>query len=165
MSLSPPSTFLCIFNHERHFTRFTHDMPMRMQIGLGAAFYAFPNNNLGLCRRCVGIITLLCRRARLDRKRKTREDGVMDNDLEQMTRDDLIAEVKKLRQGIREHRDNTGHELCWHHPALWGLLPEKTDPVPAVPAWPQFLQGCLHYRQSLDEQAPGAERTDESYQK
>jgi hypothetical protein len=32
--------------------------------------------------------------------------------------------VKKLRQGIRRHRDSTRHELCWHHPALWGLLPE-----------------------------------------
>ena len=89
----------------------------------------------------------------------------MDNDLERMSRDDLIAEVKKLRQGIRQHRDCTGHELCWYHPALWGLLPEMTDPIPVVPAWPQFLQGCLRYRQSLDEQAPGAGRTDEPYQK
>ena len=50
----------------------------------------------------------------------------MDEDLAEMTRDHLITEVKKLRQGIREHRDSSGHELCWHHPALWGLLPEKT---------------------------------------
>jgi len=42
----------------------------------------------------------------------------MDTDLEQMTRDQLIAEVKKLRTGIREHRDSSEHELCWHHPAL-----------------------------------------------
>ncbi len=90
---------------------------------------------------------------------------MMNNDLEQMTRDELIAEVTKLRQGIREHRDTSGHELCWHHPALWGLLPEKTDPVPTVPDWPQFLQGCLRYRSSLDEQVPNAKRTDEPYQK
>jgi hypothetical protein len=48
----------------------------------------------------------------------------VDEDLVRMTRDQLLAEVKKLRQGIREHRDSTGHDLCWHHPALWGLLPE-----------------------------------------
>jgi hypothetical protein len=87
----------------------------------------------------------------------------MDEDLEEMTRDDLILEVKKLRGGIREHRDGTGHELCWHHPALWGLLPERTDPVPSVPDWPQFIRGCVRYRQSLDEQVPGSPRTKEQY--
>jgi len=80
----------------------------------------------------------------------------MDEDVETMAREELISEVKKLRRGIREHRDNTGQDLCWHHPALWGLLPEKTDPVPAVPDWPQFMQGCVKYRQSLDRQPPKA---------
>jgi hypothetical protein len=87
----------------------------------------------------------------------------MDDDLDTMTRDDLIAEVRKLRQGIREHRDGSMHELCWHHPALWGLLPEKTDPLPEVPDWPQFLRGCIRYRQSLDEQLPGAPRSHEEH--
>jgi hypothetical protein len=76
----------------------------------------------------------------------------MDEDLERMPREELIMEARKLRQGIRAHRDSTGHELCWHHPALWGLLPEQQDPVPAVPEWPAFLRGCIRYRQSLDEQ-------------
>lgn len=87
----------------------------------------------------------------------------MDTDLERMSREQLVEEVKKLRQGIRRHRDNTRHELCWHHPALWGLLPERTDPVPTVPDWPQFLEGCIRYRQSLDEQVPHAPRTNEPY--
>jgi hypothetical protein len=87
----------------------------------------------------------------------------MDTDLEQMSREELIDEIKKLRQGIRAHRDSSLHELCWHHPQLWGLLPEKTDPIPVVPSWPQFLQGCLKYRQSLDEQAPEAPRSEEPY--
>ena len=89
----------------------------------------------------------------------------MDEDIERMSRDQLIAEVKKLRDGIRTHRDSTGHELCWHHPALWGLLPEKTDPLPTVPTWPAFLRGCLRYRQSLDEQLPDAPRADVPYQR
>ncbi len=58
----------------------------------------------------------------------------MDEDLFQMTRDDLIEEVRRLRQGIRQHRDSSLHELCWHHPSLWGLLPEKSDPIPVVPS-------------------------------
>lgn len=88
----------------------------------------------------------------------------MDSDLEHMSREQLIEAVKKLRNGIRAHRDSTGHDLCWYHPALWGLLPEKSDPLPTVPAWPQFMQGCVHYRQSLDEQAPHAPRSTESFQ-
>ena len=87
----------------------------------------------------------------------------MDEDLDRMTRQELAAEVRKLRNGIREHRDGTRHELCWHHPELWGLLPETTDPVPVVPEWPEFLRGCVKYRESLDEQAPDAPRTDEPY--
>lgn len=88
----------------------------------------------------------------------------MDEDLEARTREELIAEVKRLRAGIRTHRDSTRHALCWHHPALWDLLPEKDDPLPTVPDWPEFLRGCIRYRQSLDEQLPEAPRTSRPYQ-
>ena len=87
----------------------------------------------------------------------------VDEDLETMSHAQLVAEVKKLRAGIRTHRDSSGQELCWHHPALWSLLPERTDPVPTVPTWPEFLRGCLRYRQSLDEQLPDAPRSDAPY--
>ena len=89
----------------------------------------------------------------------------MDDDLIHMTREELIEEVKRLREGIRQHRDSTRHELCWHHPFLWGLLPEKTDPIPVVPEWPEFIRGCVAYRQSLDEQARSAPRTNEPYER
>ena len=88
----------------------------------------------------------------------------MDEDLETFDREALVVEVKRLRAGIREHRDSSGHQLCWHHPALWGLLPEKTDPLPSVPAWPQFLRGCLAYRESLDRQLPRAPRSEDEFQ-
>ena len=88
----------------------------------------------------------------------------MDTNLDQMTREELLTEVKKLRRGIRTHRDSSRHALCWHHPALWGLLPERTDPVPVVPEWPEFMRGCVRYRQSLDAQAPHAPRTHEPYE-
>ena len=83
----------------------------------------------------------------------------MDDDLEPLSRAELIAEIKRLRDGIRRHRDSSGHELCWHHPDLWGLLPERSDPLPVVPDWPQFLRGCLRYRESLEAQLPHAPRT------
>ena len=88
----------------------------------------------------------------------------MDDDLDRMGREQLVAEVKRLRAGIRAHRDSTGHDLCWHHPQLWGLLPERIEPAIAVPPWPKFLRGCLHYRESLDRQAPGAPSWDTEYQ-
>jgi hypothetical protein len=80
----------------------------------------------------------------------------MDEDLAALGRDELIAEVRRLRAGIREHRDSTGHELCWHHPKLWGLLPEPVDPEIAIPPWPKFLRGCLKYREALDRERPDA---------
>ena len=87
----------------------------------------------------------------------------MDEDIATMSRDGLVAEVKKLRNGIRKHRDSTGHDLCWHHPDLWELLPERTEPEIAVPPWPKFMRGCIRYRQSLDEQAPGAPIHDKEF--
>ncbi len=88
----------------------------------------------------------------------------MDEDLDAMSRKQLVAEVKRLRAGIRAHRDSTTHELCWHHPQLWGLLPERSDPLPVVPAWPEFMRGCIRYRQSLDRELPDAPRTSEPFQ-
>lgn len=88
----------------------------------------------------------------------------MDEDLDGLTREALVAEVVRLRDGIRRHRDSSGHELCWHHPELWGLLPERTDPLPAVPDWEPFLHGCVRYRASLDVQLPGAPRVPAGYE-
>jgi hypothetical protein len=87
-----------------------------------------------------------------------------DDDLARLTRDELLAEVRRLRAGIRKHRDSTAHELCWHHPELWGLLPEKVQPAVAVPPWPNFLRGCLKYRESLDRELPNAPVADAEYE-
>ena len=88
----------------------------------------------------------------------------LDDDLDAMSREVLIAEVKRLRQGIRAHRDSTGQELCWHHPQLWGLLPERIEPDVAVPPWPKFLRGCLRYRESLERELPNAPVAESEYE-
>jgi hypothetical protein len=87
----------------------------------------------------------------------------LDDDLQRMNRDELIAEIRRLRQGIRAHRDASGHDLCWHHPQLWGLLPERIDPAVAVPPWPKFLRGCLKYREALERELPNAPVLDQEY--
>ena len=86
-----------------------------------------------------------------------------DADLEGLSREQLLDEVRRLRAAIRDHRDSSGMDLCWHHPQLWNLLPEKVDPEISVPEWPQFLRGCVKYRESLDRQRPAAPRTSEEY--
>jgi len=79
-----------------------------------------------------------------------------------MSREQLVDEVIRLRQGIREHWDNTGLDLvCGGHSGIWDLLPERSDSVPAVPAWPAFIRARLRYRKSLDEQRLDGPRRDE----
>ena len=92
------------------------------------------------------------------------EEWVVDEDLDRLSRVELVAEVKRLRRGIRKHRDSSGHDLCWHHPGLWGLLPEAIDPKIAVPPWPKFLRGCVRYRESLDRQRPCAPVEDREFE-
>jgi len=87
----------------------------------------------------------------------------MDDDLNDMSREALIAEAAKLRAAIRRHRDESGHGLCWHHPDMWALLPDKMDPDIAVPPWPKFLRGCIKYRESLDRQRPDASVLDQEF--
>ena len=60
-------------------------------------------------------------------------DNDLDDDLMCMSQRELFEEVVRLRAGIRQHRDATGHNLCWWVPELWNLLPEKQIPEPQVP--------------------------------
>jgi len=87
----------------------------------------------------------------------------MDDDLQAMSREQLADEVRRLRAGIRAHRNSSGHDLCWHHPQLWNLLPEPIPGDIAVPPWPQFLRGCVKYRESLDRELPQAAVHDREY--
>jgi hypothetical protein len=87
----------------------------------------------------------------------------VDQDLNAMNREELKAEVIRLRAGIRAHRDASGHDLCWHHPELWNLLPEKVEPRVSVPDWEPFMRGCVAYRASLDLQRPDAPRSSKDF--
>ena len=77
----------------------------------------------------------------------------MDGKLNQMTR---VQQIEKVQDSTRhrQHRDCRGQDLL-AHPALWGYLNGLILPV--VPDCPEF-QGCLKYRQSLNEQSPGRKR-------
>lgn len=85
------------------------------------------------------------------------EKAALDNtDLLTMSEEELRAEVVKLRTGIRAHRDCSGHNLCWYHPELWNLLPERVTPTPQIPPLPEFMMRCAEYRLSLEKKVePG----------
>jgi hypothetical protein len=87
----------------------------------------------------------------------------VDEDIQSWSRQRLIDEVTRLRAGIRDHRDSSGHDLCWHHPQLWGLVPERITPDVAVPPWSAFMRGCVRYRESLEKQLPDAPVADAEY--
>jgi hypothetical protein len=84
-------------------------------------------------------------------KKEILNKEVLDNDLESMTHNELRSELRKLRAGIRQHRDRSGHELCWYSPELWDLLPEKVSVKPEVPPTEEFLDQCRVFRKSLDK--------------
>ena len=90
--------------------------------------------------------------------------GDPDADLDGMSQAALLAHVREMRAAIRAHRDASGHDLCWHHPEMWALLPDPPQGGQVVPDWPQFLRGCILYRASLDRQLPEAPRTGEEYE-
>jgi hypothetical protein len=88
-----------------------------------------------------------------------------DKDLDAMDHATLLAAARAMRQAIRTHRDSSGHELCWHHPDMWALLPDAPAGGQVVPEWPQFMRGCIRYRQSLDQQLAEAPRSDREFGK
>jgi hypothetical protein len=85
-----------------------------------------------------------------------------DADLDAMELDELRCAARAMRSAIRAHRDASGHDLCWYQPDLWALLPD-TGSVPEIPAWPQFMRGCISYRAALDRELPDAPRIDREF--
>jgi hypothetical protein len=52
----------------------------------------------------------------------------MGSDLQSLGGNALFADLKRLRDAIRELRCASGQKLCWRHPKLWALLPESIIP-------------------------------------
>lgn len=71
----------------------------------------------------------------------------MDKDIEFMSIFDLQAEVQKLRDGIRAHRDQKGDDNCWldDQMYLYGLLPEKIGADPELPNKDLMMLNCSRY--------------------
>ena len=68
----------------------------------------------------------------------------------------LAQEVLRLRQGIRHHRSQTGHSLCWlNDVALWQLLDENAGyPHDTLPVQEEFVANCQRFYRSRLEGTP-----------
>lgn len=75
-----------------------------------------------------------------------------------MSREELAAEVLRLRAGIRQHRDERGNDRCWMDDhRLYMLLPEKDPGVTTLLPKREFLENCARYCEQYWEtrQRPG----------
>ena len=73
----------------------------------------------------------------------------LDQDLEQLTEQELRVEILNLRNGIRLHRDEKGHDRCWVDDLrLYELLPEKLPANTTLPEREEFLANCQRFYES-----------------
>ena len=77
----------------------------------------------------------------------------------------LAREILRLRDGIRSHREKSGHELCWLNDLeLWKLLdPNARYPHDTLPVREEFLTQCGRFYESrlkgTPYEEPKAKRT------
>jgi len=72
---------------------------------------------------------------------------MIDQDAEFMTRSELKDEIRRLRAGIRTHRDAKGHDRCWRDDieVLYAMLPETTEADLRLPPQQEFYKNCRLY--------------------
>lgn len=71
---------------------------------------------------------------------------IPDKELNEVSRDELISEIYRLRKGIRYHRDEKGDDRCWlDDQKLYELLPETGNKDFTLPPKEKFLQSCNRF--------------------
>ena len=96
---------------------------------------------------------------------QNKDDYIADSELAEYCSSDvsvisrLAKEVQRLRDGIRDHRSQTGHSLCWlNDVALWRLVEEEpTYPHDTLPVREEFLANCQRFYQSPLQGTPWAD--------
>lgn len=67
----------------------------------------------------------------------------IDNDIITMSYGELQIQLLKLRNAIRQHRDEKGHDRCWmDDQRLYEVLPDKIDIDTTLPSRECFLKNC-----------------------
>ena len=69
-----------------------------------------------------------------------------DKDVENMSTDQLREELVALRNAVRLHREERGHDRCWIDDGrLYGALPEQKGAVSQLPPWSEFQANCRRF--------------------
>jgi hypothetical protein len=68
----------------------------------------------------------------------------------------LAREVRALREGIKHHRAQTGHSLCWINDVeLWKLVEaDPAYPHHTLPVRDEFLANCRAFYESRLKHTP-----------
>ncbi|MBI4435479.1 hypothetical protein HY630_02310 [Candidatus Uhrbacteria bacterium] len=82
----------------------------------------------------------------------------LDSDLFHMDTPDLQAEIRRLREAIRRHRDERAGGRCWQDDRrLYTLLPERDSDSGDLPPLNEFLHSAESYwweRHQLKSRGP-----------
>ena len=64
----------------------------------------------------------------------------------------LVSKLEELRSAIKDHREKTGHEMCWENDEeLWQVLGDNIEIDHTPPNWCEFMERCVAYRKSKDK--------------
>ena len=64
----------------------------------------------------------------------------------------MIKEIKKLEDAIKDHRAQTGHNMCWENDQkLWSVLNDNVKLNHTPPDWDEFITKCVEYRKSREK--------------
>ena len=64
----------------------------------------------------------------------------------------LIDKIEELEDAIKNHREQTGHNMCWENDEeLWLVLKDKVKSDHTPPDWDKFMNKCVEYRKSREK--------------
>jgi hypothetical protein len=106
---------------------------------------AVPDRDVGHAIRAAAQLVRILVRIRPDEE-NPKHDAIIRDAVRSL--EHMVEEVRRLRNGIRKHRDAKGHDRCWQNNLeLYALLPDTTPgnlPGP-LPPWPEFVARCEAY--------------------
>ena len=81
-----------------------------------------------------------------------------------LTRDELVAEVRRFAPASASIATARRRSCAGTIRSFGACCRRRSSPRSPVPPWPNFLRGCLKYRESLDRELPNAPVADVEYE-
>lgn len=82
----------------------------------------------------------------------TEKNTNADADIQGLMKHELKAEIVRLRNAIRTHRDQQGHDRCrLDDDELYAALPDGLDVDLTLPPKDEFISGCQLYWENRNQ--------------